>query len=705
MERFLRYMVAGRTFNIDDARGAWRRREIELWGLVFAELGRGSFGHVLQGHEDFWGLLAVKVLGPGMLGEALREAKMLLDCHRMGVSVKPFAVFLGAELGSETIPCAIIMQQANGGTLQDLISGREGGKPKLREVDLFRMAADFTKIFKQLGMVALVHRHVKPDNFAVDAETIVLAGGSGVVYKYSVLMIDPGIMQSWRAPPTELQYPGRDIIGNILRLPLRWCCARRCTPTPTYPGLFSRVADAMEAELRAGLTTFSRGAEERGISGHRQRGSQPDCLGREFETTFLGPDPLAPRQEYVNVRRLGNLGPGAPLAIVFLSLALVRAFELDDFPWPAWILCQMASVQGDRQAVARRQAQLAEAQAAAHQAGLQLGIHDQAPRGQEPYKLGKLLEQLLPEVMRAIFGCPFPHGTVSRNPIVLGVVPVVLEWLDMQTPDTIAAGLAGEELAAAVSCAFSNASDHVFRWAVEVDRSLDPDTVYLLAAACLGASEVSRKQVMCALLAGTHSAVEVSQCRDRVEHLQAVAADRIEMLLSSAPPALQGLHQLLPMLARETYRAAKEAQQAQQPAQQHGGPLRNRNAVGMLSRMGQGVRDVFSVRKVAATGQPCTLAGQTRVVGGGRRPTKKAKGNNGAAFPMEVDMEETPDYEPLHTNLSRAPETYEAISASERVVPPRNLVRLKKATPHFMEKVLLLKDDQLQSKAGGRAPA
>ena len=34
-------------------------------------------------------------------------------------------------------------------------------------------------------------------------------------------------------------------------------------------------------------------------------------------------------------------------------------------------------------------------------------------------------------------------------------------------------------------------------------------------------------------------------------------------------------------------------------------------------------------------------------------------------------MEETPDYEPLHTNLSRAPETYEAISASERVVPPR----------------------------------
>ena len=56
-----------------------------------------------------------------MLGEALREAKMLLDCHRMGVSVKPFAVFLGAELGSETIPCAIIMQQANGGTLQDLI--------------------------------------------------------------------------------------------------------------------------------------------------------------------------------------------------------------------------------------------------------------------------------------------------------------------------------------------------------------------------------------------------------------------------------------------------------------------------------------------------------------------------------------------------------------------------------------------------------
>lgn len=86
--------------------------------------------------------------------------------------------------------------------------------------------------------------------------------------------------------------------------------------------------------------------------------------------------------------------------------------------------------------------------------------------------------------MRAIFGCPFPHGTVSRNPIVLGVVPVVLEWLDMQTPDTIAAGLAGEELAAAVSCAFSNASDHVFRWAVEVDRSLDPDTGERSLAAC-----------------------------------------------------------------------------------------------------------------------------------------------------------------------------------------------------------------------------
>ena len=30
---------------------------------------------------------------------------------------------------------------------------------------------------------------------SLQAETIVLAGGSGVVYKYSVLMIDPGIMQ------------------------------------------------------------------------------------------------------------------------------------------------------------------------------------------------------------------------------------------------------------------------------------------------------------------------------------------------------------------------------------------------------------------------------------------------------------------------------------------------------------------------------
>lgn len=107
-----------------------------------------------------------------------------------------------------------------------------------------------------------------------------------------------------------------------------------------------------------------------------------------------GPAPLP-----VQLRSNSRL-PAAPPSFPSPSaaLALVRAFELDDFPWPAWILCQMASVQGDRQAVARRQAQLAEAQAAAHQAGLQLGIHDQAPRGQEPYKLGKLLEQLLPEV-------------------------------------------------------------------------------------------------------------------------------------------------------------------------------------------------------------------------------------------------------------------------------------------------------------------
>ena len=145
---------------------------------IISPCGQGSFGVVFKIQDAESNQFALKTIATGLLDEATLAALQNegnLSTQIMHPNALRVFYFHDGKT-HEGLPPYMIMEFADGGTLLDLISSRQGTQKQFTNEELSAM-------FKQLasGMKAinekLVHRDIKPDNILI----------SGDILKYQIL--------------------------------------------------------------------------------------------------------------------------------------------------------------------------------------------------------------------------------------------------------------------------------------------------------------------------------------------------------------------------------------------------------------------------------------------------------------------------------------------------------------------------------------
>ena len=160
---------------------------------IIERAGQGAMSVVYRAEQVKLGrAVALKVLRPGLLGEAEHAARFLIEA-RLAAQIEHPHIVQVYDVGEERGYHYIVMQFVQGGSLRDLIARRG----RLEAAEALGMALQVAQGLEAAHQCGMIHRDIKPSNLLLDAQGLVkiadfglakvLAGGAELTRPHSIV--------------------------------------------------------------------------------------------------------------------------------------------------------------------------------------------------------------------------------------------------------------------------------------------------------------------------------------------------------------------------------------------------------------------------------------------------------------------------------------------------------------------------------------